>query len=88
METKRRAKLIMWARKCKNVHLEYTARCASSGLAQYSPRCASYMAHECAKDSLGLRKAGMTSMSRRLAVADGVYIVLEFYKRYNIPREL
>ena len=47
-----------------------------------------YMGHECAKDSLGLRKAGMTSMSRRLAVADGVYIVLEFYKRYNIPREL
>ena len=47
-----------------------------------------YMAHECAKDSLGLRKAGMTSMSRRLAVADEVYIVLEFYKRYNIPREL
>ena len=47
-----------------------------------------YMAHDCAKDSLGLRKAGMTSMSRRLAVADEVYIVLEFYKRYNIPREL
>ena len=47
-----------------------------------------YMVHECAKDSLGLRKTGMTSMSRRLAVADEVYIVLEFYKRYNIPREL
>ena len=47
-----------------------------------------YMVHECAKDSIGLRKAGMTSMSRRLAVADEVYIVLEFYKRYNIPREL
>ena len=47
-----------------------------------------YMGHGCAKDSLGLRKAAMTSMSRRLAVADRVYIVLEFYKRYNIPREL
>ena len=47
-----------------------------------------YMVHGCAEDSLGLWTAGMTSMSRRLAVADEVYIVLEFYKRYNIPREL